>query len=89
VRERLTIRNHRDQPIELHLRSQVLVMGPRGVAEVDAEEAGVAQVAVLARHRVISLWPAKPARPEGQAQAEKPKQAQKSKGKQTHAEGDE
>ena len=99
MRERLTICNHRDQPVELHLRSSVLVISPGGTAEVDAEDAAVPQVAVLARQRMISLWPARSgaaeaqpagAQPAEQVEAPAKKAAvHKGKGKQTHSEGDE
>jgi hypothetical protein len=49
------ITNLRAQPLELHLPGRVLVLEPRGQAEVGEGEVTVPQLAHLARRRLVSV----------------------------------
>ena len=54
-RNRYLLTNHQNQPLELHLPSGVVVIGPRGEREILEADLAVPQVRVLARTRTISF----------------------------------
>ena len=51
---RYIVTNHQDQPVELHLATGVIVLGPRGEAEVQEVDLGTPQLQVLQLNRLIT-----------------------------------
>jgi hypothetical protein len=49
--------NERDQPVELHCADGVVVLPPRGEAELDRRDVESPHVQVLAHRRLISVRP--------------------------------
>lgn len=73
ARHRVT--NRQNQPVELHLPSGLIVLPPRGEADVDASDLESPQLRVLRKGRRITaeeIAPAAPAPPAGAAPAAKP-----------------
>jgi hypothetical protein len=52
---RYVVRNHQDQPIELHLPAGVLVLGPRKEGEIQSGDLAAPQLEALQRRRVITI----------------------------------
>jgi hypothetical protein len=51
---RYIVTNHQDQPVELHLVTGVIVLGPREEAEVQEVDLGTPQLQVLQLNRLIT-----------------------------------
>ncbi|HEY3079210.1 MAG TPA: hypothetical protein VGM69_04825 [Chloroflexota bacterium] len=54
---RVRVLNERDQPVELHCADGVVVLPPRGEAELDRRDVESPHVQVLAHRRLISVRP--------------------------------
>ncbi len=52
-RIRYFVTNHQNQPVELHLATGVLVLGPHQQAEVRADDLAAPQLAVLRQQRLL------------------------------------
>lgn len=48
------VRNHQNQPLELHLSTGVLVLGPRAEAELQEIDLAAPQLKVLRRNRLVT-----------------------------------
>lgn len=54
TRVRYVVTNHQDQPVELHLATGVIVLEPRGEAEVQEADLDTPQLQVLRLNRLIT-----------------------------------
>jgi len=48
------VRNHQNQPLELHLATGLIVLGPRGEGEVHELDLATPQLKVLQRNRLVT-----------------------------------
>jgi hypothetical protein len=55
TRVRYFVRNHQNQPVELHLVTSVVSLGPRGEGEVQAGDLEAPQLKVLRRNRLVTV----------------------------------
>jgi hypothetical protein len=55
TRVRYFVRNHQSQPVELHLVTGVLWLGPRGEGEIQRGDLEAPQLTVLRRNRLVSV----------------------------------
>ena len=55
TRVRYFVRNHQNQPVELHLVTGVVSLGPRGEGEVQGDDLEAPQLKVLRRHRLVTV----------------------------------
>jgi hypothetical protein len=55
IRVRYVVTNHQNQPVELHLATAVVVLEPRGEAEVQESDLATPQLQVLQRQRLITI----------------------------------
>jgi hypothetical protein len=53
----VTVRNTRQQPVELHVADRVVVVAPGSAADLEESELDSPQVQVLVRRRLIELKP--------------------------------
>ena len=53
-RVRYFVRNHQNQPLELHLATGLIVLGPRGEGEVHELDLATPQLKVLQRKRLVT-----------------------------------
>jgi hypothetical protein len=73
-RTRCLLTNHENQPLELHLPSGVVVIGPRAEREICEADLASPQVRALARARIVTSRMVAPAAAKAEApKAEAPK----------------
>ena len=55
TRVRYVVTNHQNQPVELHLATAVVLLEPRGEAEVQESDLATPQLQVLRSNRLITI----------------------------------